>query len=165
VIKIHEGHLTPLKKARFGIVVSRFNYFITERLVDGCKDAFRRHGIEEDQYEIAWVPGAWEIPVVLKTLAESGRFSALIGVGAVIRGSTDHYEHVAGEASKGMAQVALSSGVPVMNAVLACDNLEQAIERAGSKQGNKGFESACSAIEMASLLENIRKSVKGGVNG
>ncbi|MCA9430994.1 MAG: 6,7-dimethyl-8-ribityllumazine synthase [Candidatus Omnitrophica bacterium] len=154
-VKIFEGNLTANSTARFAVVVSRFNHFITERLLDGALDAFRRHGISEDQVTVAWVPGAWEIPVVAKRLAGSGQFTAIIGVGAVIRGSTDHYEHVAGEAAKGLAQVATSTGVPALNAVLATDNLEQAIERAGSKQGNKGFEVACAAIEMANLMEQL----------
>lgn len=148
-----EGQLTPPKKARFGIVVSRFNHFITERLLNGALDGFRRHGVSEDRLAVAWVPGSWEIPVTLKRLAATGEFSVLVGIGCVIRGGTDHYDHVAGEAAKGMAQVALESGIPVVNAVLAVHNLEQAIERAGSKQGNKGFEAAMTAIEMANLLD------------
>ena len=154
-MKILEGNLTANSTARFGLVVSRFNHFITERLLEGALDAFRRHGISEDQVTVAWVPGAWEIPVVASRLAQSGQVSAIIGVGAVIRGSTDHYEHVANEASKGLAQVALSTGIPTLNSVLATDNLEQAIERAGSKQGNKGFEVACAAIEMVNLFEQL----------
>lgn len=155
-----EGQLTPPKKARFGIVVARFNHFITERLLNGALDGFRRHGVSEDRLQVVWVPGSWEIPVTLKRLADSGEFTALIGIGCVIRGGTDHYEHVAGAASKGMAQVALDSGIPVVNAVLAVHNLEQAIERAGSKQGNKGFEAAMTAIEMANLLEHLPASKK-----
>jgi 6,7-dimethyl-8-ribityllumazine synthase len=157
-VKVLEGHLTPLPKARFAIVASRFNHFITERLLGGVLDGFSRHGIPEDHLTVAWTPGAWEIPIVARRLAESGQYEAIIGLGCVIRGSTDHYDHVSGEASKGMAQVALSTGVPVINAVLATHNLEQAIERAGSKQGNKGFEAACTAIEMASLLQKIPAS-------
>ena len=150
-----EGHLTPKPNARFAILVSRFNHFITDRLLEGCLDGFRRHGISEDQLTVVRVPGSWEIPVVAGKLAGSGNFSAVIGLGAVIRGSTSHYDHVSGEAAKGMAQVALTTGVPVVNAVLATENLEQAIERAGTKQGNKGWEAACTALEMADLLDKI----------
>jgi len=155
-MKVLEGFLTPPPKARFAIAASRFNHFITERLLEGCLDGFRRHGVSENQLTVAWVPGAWELPVAAKRLAESGKYAAIIGVGAVIRGSTDHYEHIAGESAKGLAQVALTTGVPVINAVLTTDNLEQAIERAGSKMGNKGFEAACSAIEMANLWDKLR---------
>lgn len=154
-VNILEGNLTANPQARFAVVVSRFNHFITDRLLDGCLDAFRRHGVDESQVTVVWVPGAWEIPVVARRLASSGQYTVLIGVGAVIRGSTDHYEHVAGEASKGLAQVAMSTGVPALNSVLAVDNLEQAIERAGSKQGNKGFDVACAALEMANLLDQL----------
>jgi 6,7-dimethyl-8-ribityllumazine synthase len=154
-VKVLEGSLTPNTSAHFAIVISRFNHFITGRLLEGCVDGFKRHGISEDQLTVAYVPGAWEIPLVAQRLAASGKFAAVIGLGAVIRGSTGHYEHVAGEAAKGMAQVALATGVPVVNAVLATDNLEQAIERAGSKQGNKGFEAALTALEMTSLLGHL----------
>jgi 6,7-dimethyl-8-ribityllumazine synthase len=154
-VKTLEGHLTANPKARFAILVSRFNHFITERLLDGCLDGFRRHGVEEGQLTQVWIPGSWEIPVVTKRLAESGDYSVVICLGAVIRGSTGHYDHIAGEAAKGMAQVALASGIPVVNAVLTTDSIEQAIERAGTKMGNKGYEAACTAIEMANLLENL----------
>lgn len=157
-MNILEGHLTAPAKAKFGIIVSRFNNFITDRLLAGALDGFRRHGIPEERITVVWVPGSWEIPVTAKRLAETGHYTVLVGLGCVIRGSTDHYDHVSGEAAKGIAQVSLATGVPVVNAVLATHNLEQAIERAGSKQGNKGFEAACTAIEMASLLSKISTS-------
>jgi 6,7-dimethyl-8-ribityllumazine synthase len=154
-VRTLEGSLIANPKARFAILVSRFNHFITERLLDGCLDGFRRHGIEEGQLTQVRVPGSWEIPVVTKRLAESGDYAVVICLGAVIRGSTGHYDHIAGEAAKGMAQVALTTGVPVVNAVLTTDTIEQAIERAGAKMGNKGYEAACTAIEMANLLESV----------
>jgi 6,7-dimethyl-8-ribityllumazine synthase len=155
---LFEGHLAPVPGTQYAVIASRFNSFIVQKLYEGALDAFRRYEIPEDQVSIAWVPGAWEIPVVAKRFAESGLFSAVICLGCVIKGSTDHYEHVASEAAKGMAQVALTTGVPVINAVLATHNLEQAIERAGSKQGNKGFEAVCTAIEMVSLLNKVTRS-------
>jgi 6,7-dimethyl-8-ribityllumazine synthase len=154
-VNILEGHLTPVPGARFAIIASRFNSFITDRLLGGALDAFKRYGIPEEALTLAWVPGAWEIPLMAKQLAESANYSAVVCLGCVIKGSTDHYDHVSGESAKGMAQVALSTGVPVINAVLATHNLEQAIERAGSKQGNKGFEAVCTAIEMVSLLGKV----------
>ncbi len=147
-----EGHLTLTPGALYAIVASRFNNFITGKLLEGAMDAFKRYGIPDEALTLAWVPGAWEIPVVASQLAQSGKYSAVICLGCVIKGSTDHYEHVAGESAKGMAQVALATGVPIINAVLASQNLEQAIERAGTKQGNKGFDAVCTAIEMVSLL-------------
>jgi len=154
-VKRIEGHLTAKTNFRFAMVISRFNHFISERLFDGCLDGFRRHGIGEDQLTAVWVPGSWEIPVTVKRLAQSGEYAAIVCLGAVIRGSTGHYDHIAGEASKGMAQVALETGVPIVNAVLTTDNIEQAIERAGTKMGNKGFEAASTALEMANLLEAL----------
>ena len=147
-----EGRLTPNSKARFALVVGRFNSFITERLLEGAVDCLTRHGVKDTQIVVARVPGSWEIPVAAKRFAETGKYAAVIGIGAVIRGSTAHFEHVAGEAAKGLAQVAMLTGVPVLNAVLATDNLEQAIERAGSKQGNKGWDAALAALEMTDLF-------------
>lgn len=155
-----EGQLTATSGALYAIVVSRFNSFITEKLLEGAMDAFKRHGIPSEALTQVWVPGAWEIPLVANQLASSRKYSAVICLGCVIKGSTDHYEHVAGESAKGMAQVALTTGVPVINAVLATQNLEQAIERAGSKQGNKGFDAVCTAIEMVSLLTKINPNQK-----
>lgn len=153
-----EGQFVPSGKSRFAIVAARFNAFITERLVAGAEDALRRHGVKDDHVTLVWVPGSWEIPIAAQRLAESGKYDAIIAVGCVIKGSTDHYDHVAGEASKGIAQVALATGVPVLNAVLATHNLEQAIERAGSKQGNKGFDVAVAAIELVDVLSKLPKA-------
>jgi 6,7-dimethyl-8-ribityllumazine synthase len=132
---------------RFGIVVSRFNEFITSRLLEGAKDALARHGVKPDDMEFAWTPGAFEIPLVAKRMAESGRYEAVICLGAVIRGATPHFEYVAAEASKGIAMVSLETGLPVVYGVITADNLEQAIERAGTKEGNKGFAAATNAID------------------
>jgi 6,7-dimethyl-8-ribityllumazine synthase len=146
---------------RFGIVVSRFNEFITTRLLEGAKDALSRHGVKPDDMEFAWTPGAFEIPLVAKRMAESGRYEAVICLGAVIRGATPHFEYVAAEASKGIARVSLESGLPVVYGVITADNLEQAIERAGTKEGNKGFAAAVNAIEMANLMKNLPVRVTG----
>lgn len=154
-----EGRLTPNPKARFALVVGRFNSFITERLLEGAVDCLVRHGVKETQIVVARVPGSWEIPVTAKRFAETGKYAAVIGIGTVVRGSTAHFDHIAGEAAKGLAQVAMETGVPVLNAVLATDNLEQAIERAGSKQGNKGWDAAMAALEMADLFA---QDFKGG---
>ena len=139
---------------KFGIVVSRFNEFITKRLLEGALDALKRHGTDLDDIEIVWVPGSWEIPVAAKKLAQKGK-NAVICLGAVIRGDTPHFDYVAGETSKGIAKIALDLGVPVINGLITADTLEQAIERAGTKAGNKGWSAALSAIEMANLLKLI----------
>jgi len=139
----------------FGIVVSRFNDLITRRLLDGARDALLRHGATEDDIEVAWVPGAWELPVVLRRLAVTGRFDALIALGAVIRGATPHFDFVSGQASAGIQSVATETGIPVAMGLLTTDTVEQAIERAGTKAGNKGWEAAVSAVEMADLMERI----------
>lgn len=152
--KQYEGSLLA-SGLRFGIVVSRFNEFITGRLLEGAKDALTRHGVKPDDVEIAWAPGAFEIPLVAKKMAESSRYEAVICLGAVIRGATPHFEYVAAEVSKGIARVSLDSGVPVAYGVITAENLEQAIERAGTKEGNKGFAAAGTAIEMANLLKNL----------
>jgi len=133
-------------------VVSRFNAFITSRLLDGALDGLRRHGAAEERIDLVWVPGAMEIPVAAKLLAESRRYHAVICLGAVIRGATPHFDYVAGEAARGIGTIALQTGVPVIFGVLTTDTIEQAIERAGSKGGNKGFDAACAAMEMATLL-------------
>ena len=140
---------------RVAIVGARFNEFITTKLIGGAIDALVRHGLSEDDITVAWVPGAFEIPVVAQALAESGDYDAVIALGAVIRGATSHYEVVVNEVSKGIAQVALKTGIPVMNGVLTTDTIEQAIERAGTKAGNKGFECGTGAIEMVNLLRQI----------
>lgn len=149
--KTYEGQLTAVD-LKFGIVASRFNEFITQKLLDGALDALRRHGASEEAVEVAWVPGSFEIPLVAKKMAESGRYDAVICVGAVIRGSTPHFEYIAAEVTKGIAQASLTTGVPVIYGVITTDTLEQAIERAGTKAGNKGFAAGESAIEMANLL-------------
>lgn len=153
-MNIFEGELidTGLKIA---IVASRFNEFITKKLIDGAIDALKRHGLSTDNISLAWVPGAFEIPLIAKKIAETKKYDAIICLGAVIKGSTSHYDYVCSEVSKGIANVSLDFGLPVVFGVLTTDNIEQAIERAGTKAGNKGFEAAMTAIEMANLLKNI----------
>ena len=140
---------------RFALVVGRFNDFITAKLLDGAMDALKRHGAEEEDIAIAWVPGAFEIPLAAKRLAASGDYDAVVALGAVIRGSTPHFDYVSAEVSKGVAQVGLDSGVPVIFGVLTTDTIEQAIERAGSKSGNKGASAALAAVEMVDLFKKI----------
>lgn len=152
--RIIEGKLDAAG-LRFGLLVSRFNGFISERLVEGALDALLRHGAAADTIELVRVPGAYEIPLAAKKMAASGRYDAIICLGAVIRGSTPHFDYVAAEVSKGIASVSLDSGVPVAFGVLTTDNLEQAIERAGTKSGNKGFDAAVGAIEMANLFRSL----------
>ena len=149
-----EGMLTG-RDLRFCVVVSRFNEFIGGKLLDGALDALRRHEVAAEHIEVAWCPGAFEIPLVAQRLARSGRFDALICLGVVIRGSTPHFDYVASETAKGIAHVSLETGVPVAFGVLTTDTIEQAIERAGTKAGNKGFEAAMTAIEMTDLLRKI----------
>lgn len=148
--KMYEGKLIGTG-LRFGIVVGRFNEFITSRLLSGALDALKRHGVEDTDVEVAWVPGAFELPVITKKMAESGKYDAVITLGTVIRGATPHFDYVCNEAAKGVAAVALQTGVPTIFGVLTTDTIEQAVERAGTKAGNKGWESAASAIEMANL--------------
>lgn len=143
---------------RFAIVVSRFNDFITSRLTDACVETLRRHGVDDESIEIVWCPGAFEIPLVAKSLALTGRFSAVICLGAVIRGATAHFDYVAGECATGIAAVSLETGVPAIFGVITTDTIEQAIERAGSKAGNKGADAALAAIEMTNLLRDIKAS-------
>ena len=150
-MKTIEGMLSG-EGLRIGIVAARFNVFIVGRLVAGAEDALTRHGVKEEDMTLLWVPGAFEIPLAARTMAESGRYDAVITLGAVIRGSTSHYEYVCAEVSKGVAQAALETKKPVLFGVLTCDNIEQAVERAGTKAGNKGFDAAVSAIEMANVL-------------
>lgn len=154
-MNIFEGNIVA-RDIKIGIVAARFNEFITSRLLGGAIDGLKRHEVEEDQIDVAWVPGAFEIPLIAQTMAESGTYDAVICLGAVIRGSTSHYDYVCAEVSKGIAQVSLQSKVPVMFGVLTTDTIEQAIERAGSKAGNKGFECATGAIEMVNLIRNIK---------
>jgi len=152
--KHFEGMLLG-KGLKFGLVISRFNEFITKKLLEGAQDALLRHGVNEDDVEIAWVPGSFEIPLVAKKLAQTKRFDAVICLGAVIRGATPHFEYIAAEVTKGIAKVGLDTGLPVIYGVLTSDTLEHAIERAGTKEGNEGFKAAMKAIEMANLLKGI----------
>jgi 6,7-dimethyl-8-ribityllumazine synthase len=149
-----EGNLigTGLK---IGIVISRFNNFITSKLLDGALDALKRHGVADDDVDVAWVPGSYEVPFIAKKLAESRKYDAIICLGAVIRGATPHFEYVASESAKGIAQVGLQTGVPTIYGVITTDTIEQAIERAGTKAGNKGADAAVSAIEMVNLCKAI----------
>jgi 6,7-dimethyl-8-ribityllumazine synthase len=152
--KSYEGTLLG-EGLRFGVVISRFNEFITARLLEGAQDALVRHGVKENDIEVAWTPGSFEIPLVAKKMADSGRYAAIICLGAVIRGGTPHFDYIATEVSKGIAQVSLATGLPVIYGVITADTLEQAIERAGTKMGNAGFQAAVSAIEMANLLRAV----------
>lgn len=152
---IWEGALAA-KGFTFGIVVSRFNEFISARLLEGALDALRRHGAEEDRISVVRVPGSFEIPLTAKRLAASGRYDAVICLGAVIRGATPHFDYIAAEVSKGVAAAALETGVPIAFGVLTTDSIEQAVERAGTKGGNKGFDAACSAIEMVNLFRELK---------
>ena len=149
-----EGHLIAKKGARFAVAVSRTNALITDRLLGGCVDCLVRHGVDEDHIDVVYVPGAFELPVAVKALCRK-KYAAVVALGCVIRGGTPHFEYVAGEATKGIAQAALESGIPVAFGVLTCDTLEQALERAGAKGGNKGWEAAQSALEMADLLPKL----------
>ena len=151
-----EGSLVAPEGARFGVVCSRFNDTITRRLLDGALDALTRHGVDADATDVAWCPGAFEIPVVARALAESGRYDAVVCLGAVIRGATSHYDYVAGGVASGIQRVAAETGVPVLFGVLTVDTLEQAVERSGTKAGNKGAEVAVGAVEMVNLLRRIR---------
>lgn len=151
---VFEGHLvgTGLK---IGIVAGRFNEFITDKLVGGAQDALRRHGVADDDVDIAWVPGAFEIPVIAKKMVDSKKYDAVVTLGAVIRGSTPHFDYVCNEVAKGVSSISLQSGTPVIFGVLTTDSIEQAIERAGTKAGNKGWETAVSAIEMGNLTKSF----------
>ena len=149
-----EGNLTP-PAGRFALVAARFNQFIVDSLVAGARDGLRRHGVADDAVDLAWVPGSFEIPVVAQRLARSGKYAAVICLGAIIRGDTDHYDHVAGATTSGIAQAGMSSGIPVIFGVLTCDTVEQALNRAGIKAGNKGYEAALAAIEMVNLLAQL----------
>lgn len=153
-MSVIEGLLTVTNE-KFCIIVSRFNEFITSKLLSGAVDELKRHGVKEDNIDIVWCPGAFEIPIVAKKCAKSKKYNAIITLGAVIKGSTSHYDYVCAEVSKGVASVGLETEIPVIFGVLTTDNIEQAIERAGTKAGNKGSDAAKSAIEMASLLAKI----------
>ncbi|MFC1999863.1 6,7-dimethyl-8-ribityllumazine synthase [Chloroflexota bacterium] len=152
--KHYEGALLG-EGLKFGLVVSRFNEFISGRLLEGAQDGLTRHGVKEEDIEVAWAPGSFEIPLVAKKLAQSGRYDAVLCLGAVIRGGTPHFDYIAAEASKGVAKVGLDTGVPVIFGIITADVLEQAIERAGTKEGNAGFKAAMSGIEMANLMKSL----------
>ena len=153
-MKTFEGNLIS-KEIKVGIVASRFNEFITSKLLSGAMDGLLRHDVREEDIHVAWVPGAFEIPLIASKMAKSGKYDAVICLGAVIRGSTSHYDYVCNEASKGIAAVSLETGVPVMFGVLTTENIEQAIERAGTKAGNKGYDCAVGAIEMVNLIQEL----------
>ena len=154
-MRVFEGKLVG-KGLKFGVVVSRFNELITRRLLEGALDVLRRHGVKEDDVDVVWTPGAFEVPLVAQKLAESARYDAVVALAAVIRGSTPHFDYIAKEVAKGLAEVALKTGVPVAFGVITADTLEQAVERAGTKAGNKGADAARSAIEMANLLKQLK---------
>ena len=154
-MKTYEGHLLA-EGLKIGIIASRFNEFITSKLLGGALDALQRHGIREEDIELAWVPGAFEIPLVALKMAETKRYDAVICLGAVIRGATPHFDLVSNEVAKGIAQAGLKTGLPIIYGVLATDNIEQAIERAGTKSGNKGFDAAMTAIETVNLLKSFQ---------
>ncbi|HCQ89569.1 MAG TPA: 6,7-dimethyl-8-ribityllumazine synthase [Clostridium sp.] len=149
-----EGNVVS-SNIKVGVVAARFNEFIVSKLVSGAQDALIRHGVNDDDITLAWVPGAFEIPLVAQKMASSEKYDAVICLGAVIKGSTTHYDYVCAEVSKGVASIGLSTGVPTIFGVLTTDNIEQAIERAGTKAGNKGYDAACTAIEMVNLIKNI----------
>jgi 6,7-dimethyl-8-ribityllumazine synthase len=151
---IFEGHLVS-EGLKYGIVISRFNEFISSKLLSGAQDALLRHGVKEDEIDIAWVPGAFEIPLVAQRMAASGKYDAIITLGAVIRGSTPHFDYVCNEVAKGVAAASQKTGVPVIFGVLTTDTIEQAVERAGTKAGNKGWDAAVTAIEMANLMKKL----------
>ena len=152
--KCFEGMLLG-KGLKFGLVVSRFNEFFTKKLLEGAQDALLRHGVDEADIEVAWTPGSFEVPLIALKLAQTKKYDAVICLAAVIRGGTPHHEYIASEITKGIAKVGLETGIPVIYGVITTDNLEQAIERSGTKAGNKGFEAAASAIEMANLVKSI----------
>ncbi len=153
-MRVIEGHLNGAG-LKFAIIISRFNHFITGHLLDGAEDALKRHGVSDENITVVWVPGAFEIPLVAKKVAQSGEYNGVICLGAVIRGSTPHFDYVAAEVSKGVAAVGLDTGVPVVFGVITTDNIEQAIERAGTKSGNKGWDAALTGLELADLNRKI----------
>lgn len=153
-MKVIEGAFSG-EGLKIGIIASRFNEFITSKLVSGAEDCLKRHGVADENMSVAWVPGAFEIPVIAKRMAASGKYDAVICLGAVIRGATSHYDYVCAEVSKGIAAVSLDTGIPVLFGILTTDTIEQAIERAGTKAGNKGTDCAMSALEMINLIKNI----------
>lgn len=153
-MRVLEGNVVA-QGIKIGIVAARFNEFIVSKLIGGAQDACIRHGVNDDDIDLAWVPGAFELPIVAKKMAQSGKYDAVLCLGAVIKGSTSHYDLVCAETSKGIAAVGLETGVPTLFGVVTTDNIEQAIERAGTKAGNKGYDVACSAIEMVNLMKTL----------
>ncbi|EOS23567.1 6,7-dimethyl-8-ribityllumazine synthase [Lachnospiraceae bacterium 3-1] len=153
-MRVLEGNVVA-NGTKVGIVASRFNEFIVSKLVGGAQDALIRHGVNDDDITLAWVPGAFEIPLTAQKMAETGNYDAVICLGAVIKGATTHYDYVCTEVSKGVAAVGLKTQIPVIFGVVTTDNIEQAIERAGTKAGNKGYDAACTAIEMVNLIQNM----------
>ena len=149
-------------EGRFAIVAARFNGLVVEAMLGGCRDAFARHGVGEDRLDVAWVPGSFEIPVTARVLADSGRYSAVVCLGCIIRGETGHYDHVAGQTAAGVMQAGVASGIPVIFGVLTTDTVDQALNRAGLKSGNKGAEAALAAIEMANLMLSVRRGTGNG---
>jgi 6,7-dimethyl-8-ribityllumazine synthase len=156
----YQGSLVAPAKARFALLVSRFNEFVTSKLLEGAKDALLRHGVQEADIDVVWSPGSFEIPLLAQTLAAGGRYAAVVCLGAVIRGGTDHYQYIASEVAKGVAAATMKTGVPCIFGVLTCDSIEQAVERAGAKAGNKGADAAVAAIEMANLLPQLSGRAK-----
>ena len=152
--KSFEGMLLG-KGLKFGLIISRFNEFFTKKLLEGAQDALLRHGVNEDDVEVTWVPGSFEIPLIALKLAQTKKYDAVICLAAVVRGDTPHFEYIAAEVTKGIARVGMETGLPIINGVITTDTLEQAVERAGTKAGNKGFEAAVNAIEMANLIKAI----------
>ena len=163
-MNIIEGKLTNAEGMKIGIVAARFNEFIVSKLIEGARDALIRHDVKDENIDLAWVPGSFEIPVACKHLAESGKYDAIIALGAVIRGSTSHYDYVCAEVSKGVAQVSLNTGLPVMFGILTTDTIQQAIERAGTKAGNKGYDCAMGAIEMVNLIKKADQKLLENTN-
>ncbi len=160
--KHYEGMLVG-KGLKFAVVVSRFNELITNRLLEGVRDALLRHGVDEKDIDIAWTPGCFEIPLIAKRLAQSGKYNAVICLGAVIRGGTPHFQYIASEAHRGIGRISLDTGLPIIQGIITADTLEQAVQRAGAKEGNKGFLAAVSAIEMANLLRVIASETKQSI--
>ncbi len=160
--KHYEGMLVG-KGLKFAVVVSRFNELITNRLLEGARDALLRHGVDEKDIDIAWTPGCFEIPLIAKRLAQSGKYNAVICLGAVIRGGTPHFQYIASEVHRGIGRISLDTGLPIIQGIITADTLEQAVQRAGAKEGNKGFLAAVSAIEMANLLRVIASETKQSI--
>ncbi len=160
--KHYEGMLVG-KGLKFAVVVSRFNELITNRLLEGARDALLRHGVDEKDIDVAWTPGCFEIPLIAKRLAQSGKYNSVICLGAVIRGGTPHFQYIASEVHRGIGKISLDTGLPIIQGIITADTLEQAVQRAGAKEGNKGFLAAVSAIEMANLLRVIASETKQSI--